>query len=62
MRLVEINCTACIKRSVCKHTESLQGLLRQIEGDSSINKLLVINDSAPFMLRVTCGEFISNVK
>lgn len=62
MRLVEVKCKNCIKRSVCKHTESLQSLLGQIEGDSSINKFLVVNDTAPFVMSVTCEEFISNFK
>ena len=62
MRFVEVKCKNCIKRSVCKHTDSLQNLLRQIEGDSSINKFLGMNDAAPFVLSVTCEEFISDFK
>ena len=62
MRLVEVKCKNCIKRIVCKHRESLQNLLRQIEGDSSINKFLVVNDAEPFVLSVTCEKFISDFK
>lgn len=62
MKLVEVNCKNCIKRSVCKYTESLQSLLGQIEGDSSINKFLAMNNDAPFVMNINCDEFIIYIK
>jgi len=62
MRIVEVKCKNCIKIGVCKYTESMKSLLRQIEADSAINKIVITNDTAPFVMSVTCEEFTSNFK